>query len=132
MHHAKFWINKLTMRSLIADVYKILYRLTGKKLFSFSFAVSYISVLNLFILYGLSYILVGLVPHISMLAILFRARYILLPILLVFGIDFLMMLPLQNLSKDKNRPYKLAPILVFSFASILLFLYARYGDKIMG
>ena len=120
------------MRSLIADIYKILYRLTGKKLFSFSFALSYISVLNLFIIYGLSFLLAGLVPYISLLHFLFTKKLIFLTILLVFVVDFLLMLPLQNLSKDKSRPYKLAPIIVFSVASILLFIYAKYGDKIIG
>jgi hypothetical protein len=117
------------MKRLITDIYKIIYKLTKHKLTSLSVAILYISTLNIITLYGASFLLRGLVPYIQLVGIAFRRPYIFGTILLIVGLNFWSMLPLQNLSKEKSKPATIGSIVVYSFISLLLFAYARYVER---
>ena len=113
------------MRRFIADIYKMLYKLTKKKLLSFSLALAYITTLNLILVYGLSFLLNGLVPGIKFVKIIFHRPYVFAVIPAALLIHFCLMLPLENLSKEKGKPNAVAPILIYSLAVGLLYAYIR-------
>jgi hypothetical protein len=119
------------MRRLIADIYKMVYKLTSNKLFSLSFALLYITTLNLFTIYGICVLLTDFEPIIAKLLIVFTRPYIYGTLVLGLGFNFWLMLPLENLSKEKNKPYLLAPIILYSLVTLLLFIYTRYADEIL-
>jgi len=114
------------MRRLIADVFKILYKITNNKLFSLSFALIYIAILNLLTIRGLCLLLSGLVPYIELISRIFSKPYIFVTILVAILLNFWIMLPLENLSKERQRPYSIASIIIYTFVALILFLYSRY------
>ena len=118
------------MRVLITDIYKIIYQITRQKGLSLSFAIIYISILNLVAVYGLCYLLSGWQSLLGLVLIIFRKPYIYGVCLVTILINFFMMLPLQNLSKEKGKPTALSPLIIYSVASILLFIYIQIADKI--
>jgi len=118
------------MRQLTADIYKIIYKVIDRKLIALPAAIVYVSLLNVITLYGLSVLLSGWVSWMNKIKHILNSPAIYLVFLLVAGINFLMLLPLQNLSKEKSRPYALTPVLIYSLVSFLLFFYVRFADRI--
>ena len=118
------------MRRIIADIYKIIYKITGNKLFSLSFALVYITILNLLTIYGLCTLLMGLLHILIYVLIAFSRPYIYGTIVVVLVLNLTMMMPLKNLSKERKKPYFLGPIIVYSLISVLLFCYTKYSDRL--
>jgi hypothetical protein len=121
----------IVMRRLIADVFKIAFKITNSKLISLAFALIYITCLNLLTIYGLGLLLTELLPYIGKLFILFSRPYIYLTILVTLLINFLIMLPLQKLSREQEKPSSLSSIIIYSVISLLLFLYSQYADTFL-
>ncbi len=118
------------MRRMIADLFKVIYKLTNSKLISLPFAVLYISFLYLVTIYGLCFLLTDEVPILGIIARLFRPPYGYGVFLLIAGFNFWLMLPLQNLTKDKNKPYSILTVAIYSIACFCLLIYIRYADRL--
>lgn len=118
------------MRRLTADIYKIAYKITGNKLIALSFALAYISLLNLITIYGLCLLLQGWQPELETIESVFKPPYVYGIFLLTVALNFWLMLPLQNLSKVKGKPYALAPVIIYSLASFLILFYTHFADKL--
>ena len=113
------------MRRLIADLYKIIFRYTHNKVISLFSALIYFTVLNLILVYGLGILAEGWMPT-SYVHILFAFPYIIGVSAVMFIFNFVIMLPLQNLSRDKETGVMYVPLIVFSLAAIILFIYIKY------
>ena len=118
------------MRRMIADLYKLLYKLTHSKLIALPFAVIYISLLNTITIYGLSLLLAEEVPFLESISDLFRPPISYIVFILITGFNFWLMLPLQNLSKEKSKPPAIGPVTIYTIACICILLYVKYGDKL--
>ena len=113
------------MRRLIADIYKIIYKRTENKAISLFSALAYISTLNLLILYGLGILAEGWMPT-SLVHKLFAFPYIVVTSVAMFVFDFVIMLPLQKLSRDKESAVLYIPIIVYTLVAVILFVYIKY------
>ncbi len=113
------------MRRLIADVYKIVFRLTSNKVISLFTALAYISTLNLLLIYGFGILAEGWLPT-SYVHIAFAFPYIIGVIIAMLVFNFVIMLPLQNLSRSKEAGVMYVPLVVFTMAALLLFIYIKY------
>ena len=113
------------MRRLIADVYKIMYGLTKNKVISLFTALAYITTANLLLIYGFGILAEGWLPT-SYVHIAFSFPYIVGVIGLMFIFNFVIMLPLQNLSRSKEAGVMYVPLLVYSLAALILFIYIKY------
>lgn len=114
------------MRTLIADIYKIVFRVTGIKSVSFLFALAYVSTLNIIILYGITLLLEDWRPEMGEVVKVFSFPDNLLLALGMMFINFLVMLPLRYLLRDSTHHASIVKLLVYTFASVLVFLYAHY------
>ncbi|MCD6010372.1 MAG: hypothetical protein K0Q79_234 [Flavipsychrobacter sp.] len=117
------------MKRFITDLYKIIYQLTGYKTLSIGLAIVYLSALNLLTLYGLIFLLKGLVKVTALLK-LFAFPYYLITIVAMLAFNYWLLTPLKDLSKGKRIKPLVAPIIVYSLVAILLFLYGRYFETI--
>ena len=115
------------MRRLIADIYKILYALTGYKFISFVIALVYITALNLLTIYGLSTLLTGALPFAGTIQKLFNFPVILITGFAVLSINYWLMLPLENLSKERGAKIMYLPIIIYTVISAILFAYTLYN-----
>jgi hypothetical protein len=118
------------MRRLIADVYKIMYRYTQNKVISLFTALAYITTANLLLIYGLGILAEGWLPT-SYVLIAFAFPYIIGVIAAMFIFNFVIMLPLQNLSRGKDASIMYVPLIVYSLAALILFFYIKYFYMIM-
>ena len=118
------------MKKLIADIYKLVYKLTHNKAISFSFALIYISLLNVVVVYGLALLLRGLVPYVDFVVAVFHRPYTYGIFVLALALNFWLMTPLQNLNKEKGKPSSVTPIIVYSLVAVLLFFYTHYLGKL--
>jgi len=115
------------MRKLIVDIYRIIFGVTGNKAVSLLGALVYVAVLNIVVIYGLSLLLEGLLHETVWVVKLFSFPYCLaLGILAMVAINFCMMLPLYKLSKDAKRHPSVVPLIIYTFASVLLILYSHF------
>lgn len=113
------------MRRLIADLYKIVFKLTGHRAFSFFFALGYVTMLNLLSVYGICVLLENLYPqlwYIHNYLFTLRLNFI-LTVVTVTALNFRMMLPLHNLSNEINIKPRLLPIIIYTFLSMVLYSY---------
>ena len=113
------------MRRLIADLYKIIFRFTQNKVISLFSALIYFTVVNLILIYGLGILAEGWMPT-SIVHTLFSFPYIIGVGAAMFVFNFVIMLPLQNLSRDKETGVMYAPLIVFTLAALILFIYIKY------
>ena len=111
------------MRRLIADLYKIIFHITGSKFISLFVAIGYISLLNLLTIYGLILLTEEWLPELLYAHRAFVFPYIIDTGLAIAGFNFYIMLPLQNLTEEINlKPVK-KPIIIYTVVSALLFAY---------
>ncbi len=118
------------MKRFITDLYKFIYRLTGFKTLSIFLAVVYLSALNLLTLYGLIFLLKGLVSKITLLLTFFSFPFYFITIALMLIFNFWLLSPIKDLSKGKRVKPLIVPIIVYSFVAFVLFLYGRYFESI--
>lgn len=118
------------MKKFIIDIYRVIYQFTGYKTLSIGIAVIYLSALNLLTLYGLIFLLNGLVSKVTFFLKFFAFPYYLITISAMLVFNFWLLTPLKDLSKSKRVKPFVAPIVVYSFVALLLFLYGRYFDTI--
>ena len=113
------------MRRMIADLYRMMYNLTNNKLISLLFALLYITALNLLTIYGFGLLVEDWLPT-SYVHTLFAYPFIVPIAIVAFVFNFVIMLPLQNLSMGKKTKPMIWSIIAYTAVSILLFLYVKY------
>ena len=118
------------MRRLIADIYKILYKITRERYLSLIISIVYITILNLITIQGLGRLLEGWMSVIGYLRLLFRFPYIIATTIIMLGINFLIMLPLKNLKKERQKKPAIIPIVIYTVICFILVLYMQYSDKL--
>ena len=115
------------MRRLIADVFKLLYELTGYKFPSFIIALIYISALNLITINGLAVLLAGAFPELGIVLRFFMSPFLYGTIAVVLAINYIIMLPLEKLSQEKGTRIMYLPLILYTLMSLLLFAYTIYN-----
>ncbi len=119
------------MRVLIVDLYKILYSRSRAKWPSVIGAVAYITLLNVITIRGLALLMETWLPVVKALKVAFRFPYVILPALIILSINYMLITPLRNLKKERQKKPHTLPILVYSAACVVLVLYELYGHKII-
>ena len=111
------------MRRLIADIYKIIFHITGSKVISLFVAIGYISLLNLLTVYGLIILTEEWLPKLLYAHRAFKFPYIIGTAVAIGAFNFYIMLPLQNLNEEINLKPVVKPIIIYTVISALLFAY---------
>jgi hypothetical protein len=117
------------MKRFIVRVFRIAYQITGAKLFSFIFALIYVTGLNLVTIYGLSLLLEGLFPT-TFIVNLFSFPYIYVASIAMLGLVFAMAPSFTSISVERKKKPNYATVLIYSVVSLLLFVYSTVYDKI--
>jgi hypothetical protein len=117
------------MNRLIIKTYRTTYQVTHIKVFSFLFALTYITGLNLVTIYGLSLLLDGLLPT-GIVLKLFSWPYSFITSFTVLVINFAITPPIHYIDVEKGKHRVYTPIVIYSIISLILFLYTRCYDKI--
>jgi hypothetical protein len=115
------------MKSVIADVYKIVYRISSSKLLALILSLCYIAIINLILIYGLIMLLAAWYPQISVGLKLFRFPYNLILVLVMVGVNFQIMQPIANLSKERSKNIQLAPLIIYTFLAVIICLYSHFS-----
>lgn len=118
------------MKRLIVRVYRVLFKLSGSRPFSRAGAVAYITALNLSLIYGLSILLKDMLPTAPILN-LFRFPYIAITSAAMFGL-ILALAPSYSFiaNSEKRTKANYAPLIIYSAASMLVFMYTMLSDKL--
>lgn len=118
------------MKTLIIDVYRFVYKFSRAKMFSVGVAVIYITILNMVVLCGLCLLLEGWMPT-SYMRKLFIFPYYLFTGAIMLYVTALFKPSQKAISKEAKKANNYTFIIVYSLAGLILFLYLRYGDKIV-
>ena len=118
------------MKTLIVDVYRFIYRFTGAKFFSTAIAVIYVTVLNMVMLYGLGVLMAGWVPT-GFIVKLFVFPYIAFTFIGVLLITLRFKPGKKAIAKEAKKTKDYTFIMVYSAAALVLFLYVKYGSRII-
>jgi hypothetical protein len=116
------------MRRFIADIYVIVFSISGFKILSLVIAIAYISLLNLITVFGLSVLLQEVFPILSYIPPFFTFPRIIFSIIAVLSFNFYLMFPLKNLAKLKNKPMYFT-LLLYTSISALLYFYVVFGES---
>jgi hypothetical protein len=119
------------MRRLIADLYKIVFQITGSKIVSLFFAIGYISLLNLLTIYGLGILLEDLQPQLHYVHKLFAFPFYLATGAVMISINFWMMLPLHRLSEELEIKPIYTPIVIYTIISAVLYAYTLLINHVL-
>jgi hypothetical protein len=106
------------------------YKRTDNKLLSIAVALLYISTLNLCMLWGFCLLMSTWESFMLPVLHFFKAPYIFGIFVVTVALHFWLILPLQQLSVEKKKPRSITPILFYSAASLLVFIYSQVADKI--
>jgi hypothetical protein len=118
------------MKSLAAGIYNLVYRVSGNKPLAFGFAVIYVSLLNLVLLYGFSLLMKDLFPVVGLLTPLFRFPINIFALALMAGLTFWLMPSRETIAKESKRVKKYTPLIVYTAIALLIFAYSKYSDKL--
>ena|ERR1035437_8484579 len=117
------------MKILILDLYRLIYRITGKNTLSIVITLVYITILNLIVAYGLGTLLPGSTTS-EIIAILFRFPIYFATAIIMFLVNFWIMYPLKNIKKERNNKISYWGIIMYTCIALLLIAYAKYGNEI--
>ena len=117
------------MKTLIIDVYRFVYRISGAKGFSVIIAVIYLTILNMVMLYGLGALMVGWMPT-KFIASLFVFPYYFLTAGLMLFLTIKYKPTKKAIAKEAKKTKDYTFIIVYSLAALILFLFMKYGSKI--
>lgn len=118
------------MKPLIVELYKILYRRTNSTMLSALLAITYVSALNVISLVGLSLLIEELVRPLRKVHRLYVFPYYLAIGAFFWLLNYWTMQPLDKLSKERKKDPYAVPIIIYTIACILTYLYIYYKDKI--
>jgi len=117
------------MKRLIADLYKIVYKITNANMVSLMFSISYVSVLNFISLYG-----IGLLLERNSAAKIIH-KLVSYPVsiatfIVIFLVNLWLMTPIKNLSKERKKPPFYPSIIAYTLVCIVLLIFIHYRDKL--
>ena len=118
------------MIRLIIDIYRVVFRLTGIKLFAIIFALIYMTTLNLIMIYGLGLLLEGWLPFMSLVHKLFAFPFYYVTTVVVLSVTFYLMPSFQTIAKEGKKSASPLALILYTFFSLILFAYIRFGDKL--
>ena len=112
------------MRQIIADLSKILFKVTGSVFISLILSLVYVTLLNLLTIYGLVILLKDWLPELSYLLKPFTFPYFIGTALIVYAFNLWLMLPMENLRRELElKPAVTMPLVIYSIISSLIFAY---------
>ena len=117
------------MKRLIADVYKIIYKASRARTFSIYAALTYVTCLHIVTIQGLALLLEGWLSIMRVFRALFTFPFILAPAAVFFTVNLLITLPFKNLKKERRKDPLMIPVIVYSVACLMLFIYIRTSYK---
>jgi hypothetical protein len=118
------------MRRLIADIYGLIFRLTGARMPAVVFSLLYVTALNLVMIYGLGLLLEGLFPIMSIVHKLFSFPYFIVTAVVVFAGTSSQMPSVKSMTQERKRGGSPVAILLYTIFSLMLFAYISLGDKL--
>lgn len=118
------------MKLFITDVYKIFYRIIGRREPAILLAIAYTSALNLLTLYGLAFLLKSAIPLLGYMLKLFATPYYFFTVAAMLAFNYWLLTPFSDLAKTKKIKPFVAPIIVYSCVAIMLFLCGRFMDSV--
>jgi len=117
------------MKRFIVKIFRIVYQITGAKLFSFAFALLYITGLNLVTIYGLALLLAELFPT-SFILRFFSFPYLYFTFAVILGLNIVMGPSFNSILAERKKRADNAPVIMYTVISALLFIYSAFYDKI--
>jgi hypothetical protein len=114
------------MKMFIIDVYKIFFKITGNTMSAVALAVFYASLLNIVVIYYIGYLLEGLSDNFVLFIRHFSIPYLLVLLFGWMAYNSYLLMPFKKLSRRSRMPQRLAPIIAYSMAAILLVVYGKY------
>ena len=117
------------MKGLIVDVYSIVYRVSGAKMFSVVIAVLYLTALNMIMVFGLGLLMNGWMPT-SFVTKLFVFPYYFFTAALMLWITTRFKPSKKAIAKEAKKTTDYTFIIIYSLAALILLLYIKYGQKI--
>ena len=113
------------MKRLIAETYKLLYKITRARRFSAYVAIAYITLLNMITLKGIGLLTEGWLSFMVFLRVLFVFPNYIVTALIIFSLYVVSMSPLSSLKKERQKPMILLPVLGYTLLCAILILYMR-------
>jgi hypothetical protein len=118
------------MKMYMIDVYKVFFKVTGETLSAVVLAVLYASLLNLVVIYYLSFLLQGLSDNVMFFIRNFYVPYLLVILVACMAYNLSLLMPFKKLSRRSKLPQRIAPIIAYSLAAILLVFYTTHYSGI--
>gem|GEM_PF-3595974 len=115
-----------TMKILLLDLYKLLFRITNNSIFSIIVSVVYITFLNMVAIYGLTQVL----PAAKSLQILFRFPFSAVTGVLMLSLAVWVMSPFKNIKKEKKKPIGYWGLIMYTCLAIIIYVYTKYGNML--
>ena len=117
------------MKTLIIDVYRFVYLISGAKMLSVAVGVVYVTILNMIMLCGLGLLMEGWMPT-KFVSHLFVFPYYFFTAALVLLFTARYKPSKKVIAKEAKKTNDYTFIIVYSIAAIIMVLYMRYGAKI--
>lgn len=116
----------------MSGIYAFVYRITGAKYVALGFGLTYITILNLITVYGLSHLLEGIAPApiVTIIYKLFKLPLIILTIPGMFFLNYSLISPIKDLEKDKRNQDNYWPVIIYTLISLFILAYILYGDEL--
>lgn len=109
------------MKPLTLEAYKLLYFLTGSKVFSYYVAVVMVTVLNVIVLMGLTLLLDGVLP-VAPLQILFRFPFFIGTGIALFFVN-IKVVPLSFMELTNHVQVRYLKLLIYVLIALLILAY---------
>lgn len=111
------------MKRLVVEVYKLLYLVTRQNTVSIYAAILYITILNLITMQGMAQLMEGWLRIMSYVRYLFIFPVYIVTGIIIFFLYILRLKPLKNLKKERQKLFNPVPVIIYTAASALLWLY---------
>ena len=118
------------MKTLILDVYQIIFKVTGLKGFSVFIALLYVTLFNLILLNGIGQLLQDWQKSLGLIHKLFVFPVFLITGLVMLYISYASIKPIEDLSKNRNREVFYVPVILYTIAGLLAYCYIQFADKL--
>ena len=120
------------MKRIMSGIYAFVYRLTGAKYVALVFGLTYITILNLITVYGLSQLLQGVAPPpiVTIIGKMFKFPLIILTVPGMFFLNYTLISPIKDLEKDKRNQDNYWPVIIYTLVSFFILAYILYGDEL--
>lgn len=119
-----------SMKTLILDVYQIFFKITGLKSLSVLLTVLYVTFFNLTLLHGIGLLLQDWQKSLQNIQKLFVFPVYIVTVLVMLYITYSFMKPIEDLSRSRKKEVFYIPVILYTLAGVLTFLYIQFADKL--